>query len=190
MTEEGAQRYGKNKATAINQSYIEGGEYRRKFDKITDNPKVNRILYQKAKEMLIHRSGTKIEDMYWLDMDTGKVVASALNETNEKGIKKSKVRDERIKRHGSIIAMHTHPESMPPSPGDYVKAWELGYEKALIICHDGRVFEYGVGAEKPLASLHVTYIDNRLKKGYIDFEAQIKAIAKMAKTYNIYFKEM
>lgn len=58
------QRYGRNKETAINHTYINSGEYRSKFDRITENINVNRILYNKAKEMLNHRSGTKYEDMY------------------------------------------------------------------------------------------------------------------------------
>ncbi len=64
------QRYGRNKETTINHTYINSGEYRRKFDKITDNVEVNRTLYLKAKEMLQHRSGTMLEDMYWIDRET------------------------------------------------------------------------------------------------------------------------
>lgn len=80
------QRYGRNKETVINHTYINRGEYRNKFDSITDNINVNRILYAKAKEMLNHRSGTKHEDMYWIDGATGAVLASALNEQQESGI--------------------------------------------------------------------------------------------------------
>lgn len=47
------QRYGRNKDTLVNKSYIESGEYRRKFDNITDNPDVNRTLYQCAKEVFV-----------------------------------------------------------------------------------------------------------------------------------------
>ena len=67
------QRYGRNKDTVINSTYINSGEYRRKFDKITKNDESNRILYSKAKEMLFHRSGTLFEDMYWIDGDTGEI---------------------------------------------------------------------------------------------------------------------
>ena len=49
------QRYGRNKSTLVNSTYISSGEYRNKFDKITDNKDVNRALYIKAKEMLLHR---------------------------------------------------------------------------------------------------------------------------------------
>ena len=71
------QRYGRNKGTVVNHTYIESGVYRNKFDKITHNKNMSRILYSKAKEMLEHRSGTLFEDMYWIDGITGMVVERA-----------------------------------------------------------------------------------------------------------------
>ena len=58
------QRYGKNKQTAINHKYIESGSYQKKFDFISSNVELNRLLYKLAKRMLKHRSGTMYEDMY------------------------------------------------------------------------------------------------------------------------------
>ena len=70
------QRYGKNKQTAINRKYIESGSYRKKFDLISSNVELNRLLYKLAKQMLKHRSGTMYEDMYWIDLDTNTIVAT------------------------------------------------------------------------------------------------------------------
>ena len=36
------QRYGRNKDTIINHTYIESGEYRNKFDGISDDKELNR----------------------------------------------------------------------------------------------------------------------------------------------------
>ncbi len=58
------QRYGRNKDTLVNKSYIESGEYKRKFDNATDNPNVNKSLYICAKNALKHRSGTELEEEY------------------------------------------------------------------------------------------------------------------------------
>ena len=80
------QRYGRNKNTQINHSYINSSEYRRKFDNITDSPELNRLIYQKAKEMLIHRSGTLIEDMCWIDADSETVIYYKDNETEQQKI--------------------------------------------------------------------------------------------------------
>ena len=43
------QRYGRNKKTLVNKTYIESGEYKRKFDNATDDPLVNKALYDCAK---------------------------------------------------------------------------------------------------------------------------------------------
>ena len=68
------QSYGSNKKTKINHSYINSSEYRRRFDDITSSDKLNRLIYEKAKEMLSHRSGTLFEDMYWFDFETEMIV--------------------------------------------------------------------------------------------------------------------
>ena len=91
------QRYGRNKSTVINHTYIESGEYRRKFDKISDNKELNRLLYQLAKKMLIHRSGTNIEDMYWIDPEAVEIVAEEVNQEGECGISYSDATERTIK---------------------------------------------------------------------------------------------
>ncbi len=73
------QRTGRNKSTQVNNGYINGGEYRKKFDSLSDSKELNRLVYQLAKKMLEHRAGTEYEDMYWIDLDTLTVVAKKLN---------------------------------------------------------------------------------------------------------------
>lgn len=58
IREDEEQRYGRNKPTQINHAYINSGEYRRKFDNLTDSKVINKLIYKNAKEMLFHRSGT------------------------------------------------------------------------------------------------------------------------------------
>lgn len=184
------QRVGRNKETQINLSYINSSEYRWKFDIITANPEVNRIVYQKAKEMLLHRRGTLFENMYWLDGESGEVVASAVNEVHSQAIRRNRKRDKRIKENKNIIALHTHPLSMPPSPADFYSMWEMGYKKALIICHNGKIFEYGIGYKEPGLELHQLQIDYYIKKDYNEFKAQDMAINDMNKIYGIYYEEV
>ena len=64
MKEIEEQRLGRNKQTAINHTYICSGKYRKKFDAISDNMELSRLLYNITKEMLMHRAGTEFEDMY------------------------------------------------------------------------------------------------------------------------------
>lgn len=183
------QRYGRNKNTLVNKSYIESGEYRNKFDKISDNKKVSRVLYAKAKEMLNHRSGTKIEDMYWIDGKTGEIVACALDEKNESAVLYTESINKAISGKSNLIAMHTHPQSMPPSDADFNSVFKYGYSKALVLCHDGKVFQYT--AHEPInGTLYDMYVQEFFSSGLSKFDAQIKALEKIKENCDIDFWEV
>ena len=44
------QRYGRNKATTISHSFINSGEYRKRFDNISKDKEINKLLYDLAKK--------------------------------------------------------------------------------------------------------------------------------------------
>ena len=71
--EESKRKY-KHKDTVINTSEISSAGYRRKFTDITGENKISRSLWEKALEMLEHRSGTKYEDLAFIDSKTGKSI--------------------------------------------------------------------------------------------------------------------
>ena len=48
------QRKGRNKDTIINRAYIESANYRKKFDCISEDKRLNRLLYDLSKKMLNH----------------------------------------------------------------------------------------------------------------------------------------
>lgn len=183
------QRYGRNKETVVNHTYIDSGEYRNKFNSITDNTSVSRTLYAKAKEILNHRSGTKFEDMYWVDGTTGKVVASALNEQKESGIQYTDAILEAISGKLNLIAFHNHPGSMPPSAADFNSMLSHGYGIAFIVCHDGTVYRY-VSNEEIAEDLYEAYIRKYVKKGYAEKEAQLKALEELKRSCDIDFWEV
>ncbi|MCM1333720.1 MAG: hypothetical protein NC084_06930 [Bacteroides sp.] len=183
------QRYGRNKGTLVNKSYIDSGEYRRKFDFITDDPKVNKALYDCVKKALKHRSGTTYEDMYWIDRDTGKVIFSITDSTDERAIvytdKIKKAIGEKIR----AITLHTHPSSMPPSIDDFNSCFINGYVEGFVACHDGRVFRYSAGQEIS-KMLYGLYIDDFLYDGFTEYESQIKALEKLKENHLINFEEV
>lgn len=183
------QRYGRNKSTAINNAYIDSGLFRRKFDKITKHDKINKILYSKAKEMLKHRSGTLYEDMYWIDGDTGEIVASALDEKIEKGIVYTHSIYRAINGKENLIAMHTHPNSMPPSIADFNSCFKHNYAVCLVICHDGTVYSY-TSKQKTPDELYRMYIQEFSEYGNDEKEAQIRALNELKRSYKIDFQEV
>lgn len=183
------QRYGRNKNTLVNKAYIGGGEYRRKFDNATDNPEVNKSLYDSAKKALKHRSGTELEDMYWIDGETGEILLEVTDST----IKRSIVYSEKIKnticKKDDIVTLHTHPSSMPPSIEDFNSCCSNGYKTGYVACHNGKVFEY---SSKQIISdtLYNLSIAKYVKKGFAEYDAQIKTLEELQKNYLIHFKEV
>lgn len=183
------QRYGRNKETVINHTYINSGEYRSKFDRITDNISINRILYSKAKEMLNHRSGTKYEDMYWIDGESGSVLASALDEKQESAVKYTDAIKKAISGKENLIAFHTHPSSMPPSAADFNSMLTHKYSAAFVLCHDGTIIQY-VSNQEISETLYSLYVSEFLDNGFTEFEAQWKTLEKLKESHDIDFWEV
>lgn len=191
-TDEG-QRLGRNKATTVNKTYIESGDYRKKFDRISENPDLNRTLYYCSKEALKHRSGTLYEDMYFIDGRTGKVVASITDSKHENQIEynnnvKSVVSKYKSKDIG-LVVLHTHPSSMPPSIDDFNSCYIHGYSLGIIACHNGRVFAY-TSRGTVSSKLYELYIYDYKGQGLNEFDAQINALNEIKSDFKIDFREV
>lgn len=185
------QRYGRNKTTLVNKTYIDGGEYRRKYDNATENTKVNKSLYDCAKQALKHRSGTVYEDMYWIDSETGDIIASEINSQTQQKIVYSEATKKVVSSHekNKIITVHTHPNSMPPSAADFNSCYRNGYKRGYVACHDGKVFAY-TSEQEISEELYSLYISSYISEGMSEYEAQIKTLEKLKENHLIDFWEV
>ena len=183
------QRYGRNKETLVNKSYIESGEYRRKFDNASDNPDLNKALYEAAKTALKHRSGTELEDMYWFDGKTGKILFSITDSTEKRSIIYTDKINKAIKGRSNVVTLHTHPGSMPPSVEDFNSCFQHGYICGYIACHNGKVFRYS-SQEVISVTLFNLYAGEFLNKGLSEFDAQIYTLIKLKDSFDIDFMEV
>lgn len=174
------QRYGRDKGTVIDHTYINSGEYRNKFDKISDNKDLNRLIYNPAKRMLYHRSGTQYEDMYWIDIDTLEIVAAETEQKKKGSIKYSKRTRKVIKERRRLLAVHTHPNSMPPSVADFNSAKTHKYEKGVICCHNGKVYLYKAYGYLPV-HFYWSTVEKYKKIGYDEVNSQLLALSDYAK---------
>lgn len=150
---------------------------------------VNKTLYDCAKKALKHRSGTVLEDMYWIDKNTGKIIVSVIDSTNERTIKYTDKIKKAVKANDNIITIHTHPSSMPPSIEDFNSCFNNGYKECFVACHNGTVYGYSAN-EEVSSKLYGLYIQNYINKGMSEFEAQLKTIYKLSRSYNIKFWEV
>lgn len=192
--EEEFQRNGRNKSTQINKEYICSGAYRRKFDSLSDNKKLNRLVYKLAKKMLHHRTGTEYEDMYWIDIDTLEIVAEELDMKTRKEIvyseKTKKVMNEYRKRpEKRLLTIHTHPSSFPPSIPDFNANYANEYNLGIVICHDGTIYMYAA-CEEINENFYKLLVAKNLNQGYNEHEASFLALRQMQNIFQMMIKEV
>lgn len=189
MRELEQQRKGRNKNTIIDYNYISSNRYRKKFDYISNDKKLNKLLYKIAKKMLLHRSGTEYEDMYWIDLINGKIVCKITDSKYKKKILYTTTIKKMIKKSENLLTIHTHPDSFPPNIDDINSNYDHNYEIGIVICHDGRVYMYSA-EERINVNYYKLTVEDYLKNGYNEDTAQIEALKELQKKFSIYFKEV
>lgn len=183
------QRYGRNKGTQINRAYINSGKYRKKFDLISDDIELNRMLYLLAKKMLIHRTGTLFEDMYWINPETREILAKEISDNIEEQVDYSSATQKIVDSSFNLLTIHTHPNSLPPSAMDFNSNYEHNYVLGIICCHDGRIFVYNANEEIDI-DLYSAYVHKYKLEGNNEFDAQWAALESIKENTDIIFKEV
>ena len=173
----------------VNMKYILSEAYRKKFDKITSNAAVNKTLYDCAVKILQHRNGTEYEDMYWVSINTGKIVAQSLNATVPLEVKYTAEIEKIICGRFDLITIHNHPNGTAPSTADFGASLDWKYLLGVVIAHNGRVFVYSTNIEIPITTLDKSIV-KFLLLGYNINEAYIHVLTELAKAGFILFEEV
>lgn len=99
--------------------------------------------------MLSHRSGTKFEDLAFINVVNGKYAVNKDYNVESKA-KMNKPMKQLLEESesGTIIAIHNHPGSSAPSLADLMTCVKRGYNFGLVACHDGKVYKYWVDKNK------------------------------------------
>ena len=158
----------------INKKHIMSSEYDKKFTKIDTDIDMQRTLKKSAREILLHRDGTKFEDLVYIDSKTNKSLASK-DYNEEKKAKPTKAMNKLLKNaeENVIIALHNHPESAPPSYNDIYAAFKRKYKYGLAVCHNGDIWYYSVNDDLNLIAYRSAYYKLQKSK-YNDVGAFIK----------------
>lgn len=174
--------------------YINSKEFKDKFEKISDNPDLNEEIYKNAKAMLVHRSGTAIEDMYLIDSISGKTIAKQTSCITPYEVQYTEKMNDIIKasKEYSIISIHNHGTNIPPSGSDFISC---GYRKdkfGLVVCHDGSLYLYKSGKKTFTRGLFDKRVEKYKQKKYnlSEKEAHIKVLNEFVKEYNIKWREL
>ena len=99
-----------------------------------------------ARRILRHRGGSNGEDLYAIDLETGRVVSSVVTSGMASRVDPTGKFLDRIARaqaRGARIAtLHNHPASGMPSASDLAALDLSGSEFGAIACHDGSFYVY------------------------------------------------
>lgn len=156
------------KNSVVSKNMLNSSKFRRQFDKLSNDKNVNRNVYYLAKQILEHRSGTKYEDLAYIDTKTGKTLIS-----NKRNIDFSCVPTKEMSKFldeiddYSIIGMHNHPGSSVPSINDLVVAGKRKYLFGLVVCHNGNIYKYLIkNSDKFNINIASLALDVLQKDGY------------------------
>jgi|GEM_PF-180225 len=178
----------------VDLEYIKSEEYRRKFDAFSQDPQLNKQIYETSQQILTHRAGTDYEDMYLIQKGNGKVEGS---QTDSEDVLRVNYNESLVNAISSnepktLIAIHNHPTNIPPDGADFVSLGYRKYSEGVIVTHDGKVYTYNIG-DKIFTS---GVLDRRIYK-YASMpynmpmeEAHIKALDTMAEDYKIKWREL
>lgn len=128
-------------------------------------------MWNAAKEMLDHRSGTKFEDLAFIDSKTGKTLIRK-DYNVERKVLPTKAMKKYVTEHEpyTIIAIHNHPGSSVPSVQDLDTAFKKKYKFGVACGHNGTVFKYSVA--KQFNYQEIDYLLDILQKSVYNEDAR------------------
>lgn len=188
---QGIKRIGNN---TVDLGYINSAEFRKKFNRVTGNSKINDLLRRYAIAMLTHRNRTDGEDLYIINASTGDLLIRKNSGKNDLGVELTV--DEFMpfmeKYKNNMIGMHNHPTNIYPTGSDFAVSGYRGYKFGIIVTHDGRVFKYRHGDKPFLPSIFDKRVDKYLTEPYnLGIEkAHLRVIEEFKKEYGILWEEI
>lgn len=134
-----------NTYSVVDKQIIDSSDYRKMFDKLGENSKTTRSIFQQVKAILNHRSGSNFEDLSFIDSVTGKFLTRTDYSVKKQCVpSKSMMAMVKKAKPNTVIAIHNHPNSSVPGLDDINSAWKKKYKYGIIACHNGNIFKYKI----------------------------------------------
>lgn len=134
-----------NTYSVVDKQIKDSSDYRKMFDKLGENSKTTRSIFQQVKAILNHRSGSNFEDLSFIDSVTGKFLARTDYSVKKQCVpSKSMMAMVKKAKPNTVIPIHNHPNSSVPSLDDINSAWKKKYKYGIIACHNGNIFKYKI----------------------------------------------
>ncbi len=149
-----------NDDAVVDKQIISSSDYRKTLDKLGEEPKITRLIFQQVKAILTHRSGGNFEDLSFIDSITGRYMTRTDYSVERQCIpSKSMISMVKKSTQNTVIAIHNHPNSSVPSLDDINSAWKKKYKYGIIACHNGNIYKYRV-----LGDFNEIIVDSLLEK--------------------------
>lgn len=175
----------------VNLDYIQSQEYKNKFSSITDNPIVNKAIYERSKAALIHQNGKFTEDLSIIDENGNFVGGTSSKIDNE--TKYTNALNKKIFTYpkNSLIAIHNHGTNFAPTGSDLASAGFHRYKFGIVCCHDGKIYKYSVQNAKVFTrKLFDDTVDKYEKRRYTKEAAIIQTLNDFKRDYGIEWSEI
>lgn len=175
----------------VNWSVVKSKDYTKKFDNISDNKKANALAAQRSRNALANRNGKKTEELYAINLTTGKDIAKITNQNIDFGINRTEKFDKAIKRieekGENVLLIHNHPKGYPPSIVDLNELLNHENTVGITVGHNGSVYYYTRPSQKiPEFDYQVAI---RKNKSYNGIELEEKALELLSEKYGFNIKK-
>lgn len=132
------------------------------------------------KKILRHRGGTNGEDLYAIDLSTGRTVTSCVTSKAASMVSPGrpfrKKLEDAVEGGASVALLHNHPASSMPSASDLESLVENGCELGVIACHNGEIYTFRK-VSGPLAGYNIRKYEQLVSTvGTKDEERLFKAV--------------
>ena len=128
---------------AVDMGKIESKDYKAKVSRVVGKDAADGV-HASIKRILKHRDGTNGEDLYAIDLATGKTVTSCVSSNVASSVKPTRKFVKKVTEatgEGRRIALlHNHPASRIPSAVDLLPVGDGGCSLGIIAAHDGSIY--------------------------------------------------
>lgn len=181
------ERRGKDANSKVNWDIVNSDKYKEKFNGIGKNANVDNEIYNISKRILNHRDGSIFEDLYIVDLKTGKTITYTTQDT-EQGVKRTGKLEKILNRNNKeYVIIHNHPHSGNFSDSDLNTLFNSNsIGKIIAAGHDGTLYTIN---SKNLAINIATelnmYYTKIKKQGYSSSTAEEMAFNMISNKYGL-----
>ena len=139
-----------------------------------------------------NRDGKKTEEIYAINLSSGKDISHIINQHFDFGIKRTERFNNAIiraeEKGDKVLFIHNHPRGAVPSLADLNELLMHKNARGITVGHDGSIYLYS----KPSRTINTfdLLVATRKVKGYNNIEKDEKILEELAKQFSFEFRKL